>query len=43
MGLCNVIDNDVLHGNAVNLAAFLMRMEMTTPYTSSASSRPCGR
>jgi len=31
MGLCNVIDNDVLHGNAVNLAAFLMRMENDHP------------
>jgi predicted ATPase len=31
MGLCNVLDNDVLHGNAVNLAAFLMRMQNSHP------------
>jgi len=31
MGLCNMLDNDVLHGNAVNLAAFLMRMEKSHP------------
>ena len=31
MGLCNVVDNDVLHGNAANLAAFLMRMAQTHP------------
>lgn len=27
MGICNVVDNDVLHGNAANLSAFLMKME----------------
>jgi len=26
MGLCNTVDNDVLHGNAANLAAVLMKM-----------------
>ncbi|HEY3853005.1 MAG TPA: hypothetical protein VGO67_01275 [Verrucomicrobiae bacterium] len=26
MGLCNIVDNDVLHGNASNIAAFLMRI-----------------
>lgn len=31
MGLCNMLDCDVLHGNAVNLAAFLMRMESSHP------------
>ena len=31
MGLCNVVDNDVLHGNAANLAAFLMRMAQSNP------------
>lgn len=31
MGLCNIPDNDVLHGNASNLAAFLMRMEGSYP------------
>lgn len=31
MGPCNVVDNDVLHGNAQNLAAFLMRMESSHP------------
>jgi len=29
MGLCNVVDNDVLHGNAANLSAFLMKMANT--------------
>ena len=29
MGICNVVDNDVLHGNAANLAAFLLRMSQT--------------
>ena len=29
MGLCNTVDNDVLHGNAANLAAFLMKMAST--------------
>ncbi len=29
MGLCNIVDNDVLHSNAANLAAFLMRMAQT--------------
>jgi predicted ATPase len=27
MGLCNIVDNVMLHGNAANLAAVLMRME----------------
>ncbi len=31
MGLCNIVDNDVLHGNASNLAAFLMRMAESHP------------
>jgi predicted ATPase len=31
MGLCNVVDNDILHSNAANLAAFLMRMAQTHP------------
>lgn len=31
MGLCNLIDSDVLHGNAANLAAFLMRMASSHP------------
>ncbi len=29
MGLCNMVDNDVLHGNAANLSAFLMKMAST--------------
>src|SRR6185369_11258345 len=29
MGLCNIVDNDVLHSNAANLPAFLMRMAKT--------------
>lgn len=35
MGSCNIVDNDVLHGNAANLAAFLMKMannEKTKPH-----------
>lgn len=31
MGRCNIVDNDVLHGDAANLAAFLMRMFVTAP------------
>ena len=31
MGLCNIVDNDVLHSNAANLAAFLMRMGQSHP------------
>ena len=31
MGRCNTVDCDVLHGNASNLAAFLMRMAQTHP------------
>ena len=31
MGLCNIVDNDVLHSNAGNLAAFLMRMAQAHP------------
>ena len=29
MGLCNTVDNDVLHSNAANLASFLMKMANT--------------
>jgi len=29
MGLCNIVDNTVLHGNAANIAAFLMRLSET--------------
>lgn len=31
VGLCNIVDNDVLHSNAGNLAAFLMRMAQVNP------------
>ena len=31
MGLCNIVDNDILHSNAGNLAAFLMRMAQANP------------
>lgn len=31
MGLCNVVDNDVLHSNAANLPAFLMRIARSHP------------
>jgi predicted ATPase len=31
MGLSNVVDNEVLHSNASNLAAFLMRLEKSFP------------
>ena len=31
MGLCNIVDNDALHGNASNLAAFLMKMAKDHP------------
>lgn len=31
MGLCNVVDNDVLHRDAANIAAFLMRIKQTHP------------
>jgi predicted ATPase len=31
MGLSNLVDNDVLHGNAANLAAFLMHMASSNP------------
>lgn len=31
MGLCNMVDNDALHSNAANLAAFLMRMAKEHP------------
>ena len=31
MGLCNTVDNDVLHGNAANLAAVLMKMAKDHP------------
>lgn len=31
MGLCNIVDNDALHNNAANLAAFLMRMAQSHP------------
>jgi len=31
MGICNMVDHDILHGNASNLAAFLGNMEKTSP------------
>jgi predicted ATPase len=31
MGLCNVVDNDVLHGDASNIAAFLLRIAQSHP------------
>lgn len=31
MGVCNVVDSDVLHSNAANIAAFLMRMAQSHP------------
>ena len=31
MGLCNIVDHEVLHGDAGNVAAFLMRMEQAHP------------
>jgi predicted ATPase len=31
MGLCNTVDNDVLHGNASNLCAFLLKMSKEHP------------
>lgn len=31
MGLCNIVDNVMLHGNAANLSAVLMRMESANP------------
>ena len=31
MGLCNIVDNDVLHSNAANLAAFLMQVAQSNP------------
>ncbi len=31
MGVCNVVDSDVLHSNAANIAAFLLRMSQTHP------------
>lgn len=31
MGLCNVVDNEILHGNAANLAAVLMHMQQVYP------------
>lgn len=31
MGLCNIVDNDVLHSNAANLAAFLLRVAQANP------------
>ncbi len=31
MGLCNVVDNEVLQGNAANLAAFLLGMKQSHP------------
>jgi predicted ATPase len=31
MGLCNIVDHDVLHGDAANLAAFLMKIELNHP------------
>lgn len=32
MGLCNIIDNDVLHSNAANLSALLMHMKEDSPH-----------
>ena len=32
MGLCNIVDQDVLHGNAANLAAFLWHISLTHPH-----------
>lgn len=29
MGLCNIVDNTILHSNAANIAAFLMRLSET--------------
>jgi predicted ATPase len=31
MGLCNIVDNDNLHGNGANLSAFLMKMADSHP------------
>jgi predicted ATPase len=31
MGECNIVDNDILHGDAANLAAFLMRLSLSNP------------
>jgi predicted ATPase len=31
MGVCNRVDSDVLHSNAANIAAFLLRMAQTHP------------
>lgn len=31
MGVCNVVDGDVLHSNAANIAAFLLRMAQSHP------------
>jgi predicted ATPase len=31
MGVCNIVDHVILHGNAANLAAVLMRMEIAHP------------
>ncbi len=31
MGVCNVVDSDILHSNAANIAAFLLRMSQTHP------------
>ena len=31
MGICNIVDNVMLHGNAANLGAVLMRMESANP------------
>ena len=30
-GLCNTVDSDTLHGNAANLAAFLLKMSESNP------------
>ena len=31
MGVCNVVDSDVLHGNSANIASFLLHMSQTHP------------
>lgn len=31
MGLSNIVDNDILHGNASNISAFLLKMSQSNP------------
>lgn len=31
MGVCNVVDSDVLHSNGANISAFLLRMQQCSP------------